>query len=164
MKAIKLILLFGMFGFLASCGEDEVIVEEKVDLEGPDIFDVRWIDHPSIENDPAGPIVDGGNYTISIEAGFQVNIDIMDDSNIESGVVYFLANNDPDIRENIIYEGTVFNYTEGTISFVHRVDQMSLGAGVFYDLKAGDVFHFYSNFTDEHGNESSMSWTADLID
>lgn len=162
MKSINTILLFSSMFILFGCSDDDMDMDKLADQEGPEL-NARWINNPPIEG-PTGPITDGSNYTISIEAGFHLYLDFKDDSNIESGVAYFLVNDDSTLRENIIYEGTVFGYKEGQHGYVFRVSKLSLGDGNFYDLKSGDKFTFYFELSDEAGNMSNMSWTADVTE
>ncbi|MEM9920639.1 MAG: hypothetical protein AAF990_21255 [Bacteroidota bacterium] len=164
MKSITSALCLLALCFFVSCSDDDMDLQEVVDTEGPEVYQSTWVDNPGVDNEPSGPIENGGNYTISIASGFHLVLSIRDISNIVSGSVYFLVNDDPDIRENIIYEGTTFDYDEGSIGFVHRVNSISLGNGVFYDLKVGDTFNFYATFTDAVGNSTEMSWTADLVE
>ncbi len=164
MKTIKLIVSLSLIFCFISCTEDEPTNQiETIDNEGPLLRDIRWVDSPFVDGDLSGPIQDGGNYTLSIAAGFQISIDITDQNYIQEGVIYFLVNDDPTIRENIIYEGTEFGYSEGTINFVHRVDKIALGQGEFYEVKPGDTYNFYAEFEDEFGNKTSVSWSADLV-
>lgn len=149
--------------FIGCTTDKEEVIPEVEDNDGPAIM-ARWIDHPSIQGDPAGPISDGENYTISIAAGFQLQLDVSDASNLESGVVYFLVNDDPTLREDIILEEIILGYNAGGLGYVFRVASLSLGNGEFYELQAGDKYYFYVSFSDEHDNTSSLSWTADLTD
>lgn len=164
MKTLSSTLLFFCLCLFMSCTEEDLSPTELVDDQGPEIYDVRWIDHPSIDNDPAGPIANRGNYTISIEAGFQVRMTIKDIHEIKTGALYFLVNDDEEIREDIVKEGSILDYKEGSIGFIRRGNKISIGNSVFYNLQPGDTYHFYANFTDELGNHSSYTWTADLVE
>lgn len=146
--------------FIGCTTDDDQLIPQVEDSNGPEIL-AKWI---SIQGDPAGPISDGENYTISIAAGFQLQLDVSDASNLESGVVYFLVNDDPTLREDILREETILGYKGAGFGYVYLMDRISLGNGEFYELQAGDKFHFYVSFSDEHDNTSSLSWTADLTD
>lgn len=148
---------------LVACGEDEPETASPVaDIAGPEITNLRWIDHPRFD-DPSGPIEDGGTYQISIANGFQMIYTFRDASNLRATDCYILVNDDPTLREDIL---TIENlgYREGTSTFTHRVGSFWIGPGEFYDLQPGDTYHFYFNVDDEFGNATSMSWTADLVE
>lgn len=163
MKTITPIFIFSLITLFASCSKEDPELP-VVDNEGPEIHNLRWIDSPFYEGDPSGPIEDGENYMIGIDSRFQFNMDILDASNIEIGNVYFLVNNDPDIKETFISEGTIFGYKEGSIGIIYDIFKIALGGGEFYHIQEGDKFNFYVEFTDEHGNTSSISWTADIVE
>lgn len=163
-KLLPIVLCAFSLCVFVSCSDEESERTEIEDNEGPEIYEARWIRVPAVENDPEGNIVAGGNYTISLQEGFHLKLGFRDLSDIESGYVYFLVNDNPEIRENIIYEGTVFNYQEGALGYVHQVKKISLGVGEFYNLQVGDKYHFYASLSDVHGNTTTMTWTADLVE
>ncbi|MDF1698367.1 MAG: hypothetical protein P1U56_21130 [Saprospiraceae bacterium] len=162
MKPFFPLLLLLCACFFSNCSDDNF--EPPVDKEGPEVLNLRWIDSPFYEKDIEGPISDGGNYTLSISDGFHIGFRIQDESLITSGEAYFLVNDDPDLVEYIFYPGTVFDYKEGSVGFVHRVPSISLGMGNFYDVQPGDTYHFYLSFEDELGNATNLNWTANLIE
>ncbi len=91
MKSIHTFFLFSFVCLLMSCAKDDIEVQPVIDNDGPEIYNIVWVDHPSLANDPSGPIVDGGNYVISIKDGFQFKIDVKDASNVGSGSVYLFS-------------------------------------------------------------------------
>jgi len=162
-SAISFLFLFTIC-LLTSCSSDDADIQEIEDLVGPEFKRVIWISNNSIENQPEGYIVNESNYTISIESGFHLLIDVIDDNIIEEGDVYFTVNNDPDIKEVVFSPSLIIDNNESGVGYVYRVGKVWLGPDEWYILKPGDTYQFYAKFTDEFGNESSMTWTADLIE
>lgn len=163
MKYTRLLMLASIL-FMLSC-EKELVVEEQVeDTSPPEIYDARWIDRPSTDLDFGGPIVDGENYSISITGGFQFVIKARDVSNLAQGEIYFLVNNDETLRYSVLKKSNVLNTPDYSVGCLYNHNALSLGSGMFYDYKEGDRFYFYLNFEDELGQETSMQWTADLIE
>ncbi len=163
MKFTKLILL-ALTVLMFSCEKESIVEEQLEDTSPPEIYDARWIDRPSTDLDFGGPIVDRENYTISITGGFQFVIQLRDQSNLEQGEIYFLVNNDENLRYTVLNKTNVLNTTDYSVGCLYEHFKLSLGEGEFYDYKEGDRFNFYLNFEDELGQDISMQWTADLIE
>lgn len=164
MKTLFRILLFFTICTFVSCSDDEMEIQEIVDMEGPNFNRVSWIDNPAITNDPTGEILDGSNHRISIESGFHLLIDVVDESEIIQGEIYFTINNDPEIKEIIFSPDLIIESNQSGIGFVYRVNKIWLGPDEWYELQPGDTYQFFARFTDEFANESSMTWTADIVE
>ena len=89
MKSLISILLLFVICTVISCSDDEMEIQEIVDVEGPVLKRVKWIDHPRIDNDPTGEILDGSHHTINIGSHFQLAIDVIDENLIVEAEVYF---------------------------------------------------------------------------
>lgn len=160
-KIFAILLLVGLY----SCEEEPVVVEDPInDTSPPEIYDFRWIDSPFYENDIGGPIIDGENYTLTISDGFQYILKVRDETNIAEGELYMLVNNDESLRETFLSKDIILDFKEGSFGYYFRVPKIALGSGVFYDLKPGDKYYFYLRFEDELGQETTMQWTADLVE
>ncbi len=135
------------------------------DKEAPLVENLTWVDSPAYDNDPEGSIENNGNYTISINDGFQMTFNLKDNSAIKSQRIYFTVNNDPNIFEEFLSEDIALSPpTDYFFNYFHRVSSISLGDGVFYELKEGDTYQFYITFTDESDNTTNINWSADLIE
>ncbi|MDF1698366.1 MAG: hypothetical protein P1U56_21125 [Saprospiraceae bacterium] len=161
MKSIPQLLMLLFLGLLTSCSDD---ANNTIDTDSPEIIDLRWVGIPSLENDPDGPILDGGNYSISIATGFQVNFNIQDVSIINQREAYLLVNDNSEIRMDIIDPRMTFDTSEGFTGFAFRSPEITLEDGSKYELIPGDRYHFYLSFGDEFDNSISTSWTADLME
>lgn len=147
---------------LMSCNEDDPMMVLTPDVTGPEIRNLRWIDHPS-RDVPSGPVEEGGNYQISIAAGFHLAYEIYDESDIRSSDSYMLVNDDPTISKPFL-TSDVLAASDASHGFSFSWRKIPLEDGQFYDLQVGDTFHFYLNVDDEHGNVTSIRWTADLVE
>jgi len=159
-----LYFLMSLLLFVACSDDSDGDEEMTPDTEAPVISNLRWIDSPFYENDPVGDITDGSNYTISIQDGFQLAFSASDQSDIVEGEVYFTVNNDPNIREVLLSTEIILDFKEASFGYYHRVGNISLGAGEFYDLQPGDTYQFYLRVEDEVGLGSIVQWTADLVE
>ena len=156
-----LLLLFAFL--LYSCSDDSL---EIMDTEAPDIYVLIWPNYPWNTNDPGSDIVDGGNYTISIESGFQVNLKVRDESELESAEVYLLLNGNPEMRRDYLTDDDLFGGKKSySIGYSIQANVFRLNnLDIFYPLQVGDTYEFYVKFADIHGNATEVSWTADLVE
>ena len=167
MKAIHLALLITFLFSFTACSDDNMDdnTDMTPDTEAPLLENLRWIDSPFYENDPEGPIQNNENYTISIRDGFQMAFNLKDESAIKSQRIFFTVNNDPSIFEEFLSEEIELSPpTDYFFQYFHRVGTISLGNGVFYELKEGDTYQFDMTFTDESDNTTTINWTADLVE
>lgn len=164
MNLIKLPLLLLAICCFMSCEDDATIRPQPMDEEGPAIHNVRWINFPSVPNGPTGPIENGSNHNIPLGSCFQFTLIVEDQSEFATSEVFFLINDDPNLRRNIVRESNLTGLKETSIFSTSCAVRLSLGAGVFYDMSAGDSLHFYVNLTDTRGNPSNYSWTAELVE
>lgn len=164
MKSYFSILFLCVVCAFMGCSDNEEEMQELLDTEGPEFRRVEWIDSPFISNDPAGAIEDGGNYTISLEGGFHLLVDVRDANNIVEGEMYFTVNNDSEIKEVIFSPSLTIDLNQSGVGYVYRVNKVWLGPDQWYEIQPGDTYQFYARFTDEFDNESSISWTADVVD
>ena len=137
-----------------------------IDNEAPDVYDLRWFDHPDIENDPGGDIVDGGNYTIGIESGFHIVLKVWDEVGFEYTEAYLLLNGDPEIRRDFIRNGDMSYGTKNVSASlsIRTGNELWITGDRRYTLEAGDTYEFYIKFVDIYGNTTEMFWTADIVE
>lgn len=160
MKKITFLFLLLMPLLLVNCTEDDDLGTTE-DTRPQGISDVRWVGHPSLDR-LEGPIMNGGNYTLSLATGFQLNIDMRGE--FAFGEAFYLVNDDSTIREDIVTSNVISGSYDGSISYISRVDQIPLGEGEFYTVEPGDVYHFYYTFIDVDDMTYSGSWTANIVE
>lgn len=165
MKSIfPLFLLLALFAPIG-CSDDTAEPLEALDISGPEFTRVTWIGYPWVDNEPTGEISNGSHHIMSLEADFfQLNLQVEDENFIAKADCYFTVNNDPEIKETILERDPMVGLKEFSLGFSRHLGWIQLGIEGRYYIEVGDTFQFYLNFIDEFGNESSMSWTAEIVE
>ena len=102
-------------------------------------------------------------FELSLSEGFRIDLNVKDENTIVFFEGFFLVNDDPEIRSNVLGQPVV-NMEEFGGGFIHEVDSISLGSGVFYNVQVGDTYNFYFTVRDEFDNERNISFIADVVE
>lgn len=149
------VLLFTLFVFTACQKEEMVELAPTPDTTAPVFTRLRVnYDFDVFNND---------RFELSISEGFHLMIDVEDEHIINFFDGFFLVNNDPEMRRNIL---SSFSMTSNEFGggFLYEPSFIQLGPEERYDFQIGDTFHFYFTVRDEFDNETNIRFIADLVE
>lgn len=93
---------------------------------------------------------------------FQINYNLKDDGIIKYHALYFLINNNPDLKFHLFYP-TSPETSDQSYGFVFdNLEQLYLDSKEFYGTKTGDRLHFSLLAEDEAGNRSERMFVVEL--
>lgn len=93
---------------------------------------------------------------------FQINYNLKDDGIIKNHALYFLVNNDPDLKYYLFYP-TIPETSDMSYGFVFSdLEQFYLDSQEFYDTRVGDQLHFFLLAEDDTGNKTERTFVVEL--
>ena len=155
MRTSTLPLLLFIILLFTACQKEEVELTPTPDTTAPVFTRLRVNYDFDVSNND--------RFELSISEGFHLMIDVKDENIINFFDGFFLVNNDPEKRKNIL---SSFSMTTNEFGggFLYEPSFIQLSAEERYDFQIGDTFHFYFTVRDEFDNETEMSFIADLVE